>query len=1160
LNGGSAAMTGKLAEWDEGDIRATHVELVGRITNMDNLGINDHSTHVAGTLIAAGINPQARGMAFGAPSLLDGDFTNDVPEMFTHAPDLLISNHSYGDLAGWFQDANQGNRWEWFGTPGDTVDYKFGNYDTNTQLWDSISYNAPHYLIAKAAGNNRDVNGPPVGSDYFFSTGLDAGARPANISSNNAFNTVATEGSAKNILTLGAVNPVPGGYSQPSDVVMTTFSSWGPTADGRIKPDVVVDGVDVLSTYGNADNAYNYLSGTSMATPAAAGSAFLLQEYYNKLHGSFMLSSTVKGLLIHTADEAGASPGPDYVYGWGLINMQKAASVITSDNSGSKDQFIVEGNLINATHDADSYPIIASGKAPLVATIAWIDPPGKPSTGVHVDKALKLIDDLDLRISDGTTIFMPWVLNPASPAAAATTGDNTRDNVEKVQVDSLVPGKSYTVTVTHKGSLARGSQTYSLLVSGAGGQAYCGSNSGGGGGTRVDNVSLSNLSNFNSAGCKSFSDFTGLAAARLPVGQTLPFSVSYSVCDASAATNKVITVYIDYNNNGVFDASEIAAQSPVINGTGGVFTGMITIPATATPGSYSRMRVIAEETSSAASVSPCGAYGRGETQDYRVLFTNSSSDVGVTQLEYPTITTCSNDSQIVAVRIHNFGNAAQISVPVVTVITNTSGIVATLSGICKDTIAPGNEVVFTYPGTFATTAGTSYTFTSKTSLPGDLNTANDQNIATLTVNAGEPAPTVATATICSSTPGNVQVALVTNTPEDDIPVWYSVPTGGSPIAAGSPATTNVIPSNNTYYVGFNDLSTNKVPPATAQTINNGGGAYFGLFGNYTSLTTHVPLTIESARLYIGNSGKVRFTLATLASSSFANGYRYTPLYSTTIDVAATYSSPSPNTINISPNANTDQGAVYYLNIPIPVPGNYIIITDCLDNSTIFLSENNTALSYPFSLPGVISVTGTYITDATPADSSTFPEKVFFPFFDMAVRLSGCAGPRIPVVATAPVAPLIILSGDSLISSVATGNQWYLSGSPIFGDTSQIENPTLSGQYKTVVSYDGCALSSNSIAFPSSGSSSGPTIGLVSVQNPGNNGGSFHLSFFATTRDNTVISLTDMLGQRVYETMYPAQLGQFSQMMYPGFLLASGIYVLKIQHGKDSYQQKILIVR
>ncbi len=818
----------------------------------------------------------------------------------------------------------------------------------------------------------------------------------------------------------------------------------------------------------------------------------------------------------------------------------------------------MEGSLTNGSHDNDSYPVIASGKTALIATIAWIDPPGKPNTGVHVDKTLKLVDDLDLRISDGTTTFMPWVLNPANPLAAATTGDNTRDNVEKVEVDSLVPGRNYTLTVTHKGTLARGSQTYSLLVSGVGGQNYCASTSGGSG-TRIDNVNMAGINNTNPAGCKTYSDFTATVAGGLPLGQTVPFTITYHNC--STTSTVTIAIYIDLNDNGNFtDAGELVAQSGPLSSTGtsAPWSGSFVVPAGATAGSISRMRIIAEDNN--GTPLPCGSYANGETQDYRVLFTNPSSDVGVTQLEYPAISTCSNDSQIVAVRIHNFGNSTQIAVPVTTVITNGASPVATFSAVCKDTIAPGAEVVFTYPNNFATTAGTTYTFTSKTGLSGDLNTANDQNVTTLTVNADEAAPSNATATICSSAPGNVQVALVAPPTEDDIPVWYTVPTGGTPIAAGTPTTTNVIPSNNTYYVGYNDLSTNKVAPATAQTINNGAGAYFGLLGNYTSFTTNVPLTIESARLYVGNSGKVRFTLATLVSSSFAHGYQYVPLYSTTIDVAATYSSPSPNTINVNAGSNTDQGALYYLNIPIPVPGNYIIITDCLDNATLFLSEGTSALAYPFSLPGLISVNGVYITDNTPADSTTFSGKTFFPFYEMAIRLSGCASPRVPVVATAPAAPTILLSGDSLISSAATGNQWYLSGGPIFGDTSQIEIANLSGLYKTVVQDDGCALSSNSITYPANGSSSGPSIGLVKVQNPSNAGGSFHLSFFATTQDNTVISLTDMIGQQVYQAQYTGQLGQFDQLMYPGFLLASGIYVLKIRHGKDSYQQKILIAR
>ncbi|MFX5784919.1 S8 family serine peptidase, partial [Acinetobacter baumannii] len=74
---------------------------------------------------------------------------------------------------------------------------------------------------------------------------------------------------------------------------MSSFSSWGPTDDGRIKPDLVADGVSVTSTGGNSTTSYATLSGTSMAAPNTTGSLLLLQEYYNRLRsGSFMRSST----------------------------------------------------------------------------------------------------------------------------------------------------------------------------------------------------------------------------------------------------------------------------------------------------------------------------------------------------------------------------------------------------------------------------------------------------------------------------------------------------------------------------------------------------------------------------------------------------------------------------------------------------------------------------------------------------------------------------------------------------------------------------------------------------------------------------------------------------------------------------------------------------
>ena len=86
--------------------------------------------------------------------------------MMNEAPNLLVSNHSYSSIAGWRYNETQ-SRWEFWGQADANEDYKFGYYSAQAQLWDSIAYNAPYYLIVKAAGNNRTENGPAVGSPYW---------------------------------------------------------------------------------------------------------------------------------------------------------------------------------------------------------------------------------------------------------------------------------------------------------------------------------------------------------------------------------------------------------------------------------------------------------------------------------------------------------------------------------------------------------------------------------------------------------------------------------------------------------------------------------------------------------------------------------------------------------------------------------------------------------------------------------------------------------------------------------------------------------------------------------------------------------------------------------------------------------------------------------
>ena len=475
LSGTSSVVKNKLGIWDGGLVRSTHQELgVNRITQVDSPPyLNEHTTHLAGILIGAGINKQARGMAFGG-NLKVWDYGDDVSEMAFAAKDLLISNHSYGVLAGWvfnpdrsgivFKDDNL--KWEWWGdtTISKTEDYRFGFYDKKSSDIDKIAYNAPYYLIVKSADNKRTENGPPAGTPYYFRNSEVKSTISRN--KNDGYDTVPMDGNAKNILTVGAIDGGDVVPSKPTDIKMSAYSSWGPTDDGRIKPDIVGTGDDILSASSNSDDAYTILSGTSVSAPNVAGSLLLLQEFYaRKNYGFMMRSSTLKGLALHTANEAGTSQGPDYQFGWGLLNIEKAAQVL--DNK-EQNHFISESLLYQ--NSTNTIQVVASGKSPIIATICWTDPEAI-ATEVKPEnlnsRKPKLINDLDIRISDGTTTSFPWVLNPDAPSLGATQGDNFRDNTEQIYIEKPVAGKTYTITVNHKGSTLKGDiQYYALIISG----------------------------------------------------------------------------------------------------------------------------------------------------------------------------------------------------------------------------------------------------------------------------------------------------------------------------------------------------------------------------------------------------------------------------------------------------------------------------------------------------------------------------------------------------------------------------------------------------------------------------------------------------------------------------------------------------------------------
>lgn len=454
--GGSSGLnldgTGMIVgEWDGGAVLTNHQEFnntgTPRVVQKDGAtATSDHATHVAGTMIAAGVDPDAKGMAINA-QLNAYDWSNDMSEMASEAGNgLLLSNHSYGFSAGWTWDGE----YVWVGDENisSQEDFRFGFYGEYSADYDQIAYNAPYYLIVKSAGNDRGEG--PAGDENHPQDG-----------GSDGYDCIGYWGNAKNVLTVGATGDLIDGYTgNPEDVQMTSFSSWGPSDDGRIKPDICGNGYNLYSSSHTGETGYAIKQGTSMSAPSVTGSMALLQEHASETMDSVLKAATLKALVIHTADEAGPDEGPDYMFGWGLMNTKKAADVITKNNLSA---LILEEKLTDG--NTWSYEVDATGNDPLVVTVVWTDPPGTPTTYQLDPSTPMLVNDLDVTVTADTNTYYPYKLDRDNPSAAATKGENNVDNVEKIYIENPASGK-HTIKITHDGSLHNNSQNFSVIVTG----------------------------------------------------------------------------------------------------------------------------------------------------------------------------------------------------------------------------------------------------------------------------------------------------------------------------------------------------------------------------------------------------------------------------------------------------------------------------------------------------------------------------------------------------------------------------------------------------------------------------------------------------------------------------------------------------------------------
>jgi subtilisin family serine protease/uncharacterized membrane protein len=268
---------------------------------------------------------------------------------------------------------------------------------------------------------------------------------------NSGAGNIITPGVAKNVITVGAT----GDRRGLDENSLAGFSSRGPTADGRRKPDVVAPGVNVVSALANNPNfSFVGMSGTSMATPGVAGASTLVIDYYNQTYGLSPSPAMVKSILVNGADQMN---NPAYKYadsnqGWGRVNLSRSLLETNGRKVWGEDQ----KHSISTGQDVDYYFNVTESKE-LRVHMAYTDPGAAPP----VSRAL--VNDLDLIAfaPNGTQYNASHFVNDYS--APGGTPDNL-NNVEGLRFKSPSVGQWH--VRVHATDIPMGPQDYAITVNG----------------------------------------------------------------------------------------------------------------------------------------------------------------------------------------------------------------------------------------------------------------------------------------------------------------------------------------------------------------------------------------------------------------------------------------------------------------------------------------------------------------------------------------------------------------------------------------------------------------------------------------------------------------------------------------------------------------------
>jgi len=373
--------TGTVIGLGDGGTLSSHPDATAGIvhsTHIYNPAWGNHPDHVAGTLIGTGaINPKHRGSAPGAELVVDyvNGITFRAPGYYRDFG-MTLTNNSYGPS---FNCVTAGR-------------YSGGSASIDRQLYD----HAP-LLHVFAAGNSGRSSCDSVPKGYGTLVGGDQ--------------------NAKNALTVGnaTINRVP-----------FRSTSAGPTADGRLKPELSAIGTGVTSL-GREDD-YTVSTGTSMASPNVAASLALLTQRFRELHPEQTISGALlKAVACNTAADI-SNPGPDYKTGFGLLEATRALDVLEA-----------EAYLIDSVASEEVFEHelqIPEGVQQLKSLLYWVDAPGSTEAGHKT-----LVNDLDLYlVSPQGDTLRPLRLDHNNPEAIATPGIDTLNNIEQVVLNNPEAG------------------------------------------------------------------------------------------------------------------------------------------------------------------------------------------------------------------------------------------------------------------------------------------------------------------------------------------------------------------------------------------------------------------------------------------------------------------------------------------------------------------------------------------------------------------------------------------------------------------------------------------------------------------------------------------------------------------------------------------------